>query len=208
MAEHVQKPIDYNHAIAWLGLQGKNKFGSHFTLHVEDLPVIHKLLIYFLKDSEMAFKHDINLQKGILLAGPIGCGKTSLMTLLKLYQPVKNRFVIKSCRDISFEFIKEGYDIIQKYSHRIINSNESIVYCFDDLGSENSLKFYGNECNVMAEILHSRYEFFIITNQLTHVTTNLSASEIEQCYGNRVRSRMREQFNLVAFDPKSPDKRK
>jgi hypothetical protein len=38
--------------------------------------------------------------------------------------------------------------------------------------------------------------------------TNLSASEIENAYGNRVRSRMRELFNLIAFDAVVSDKRK
>ncbi len=32
--------------------------------------------------------------------------------------------------------------------------------CFDDLGTEKNLKYYGNECNVMAEILLSRYDIF------------------------------------------------
>jgi hypothetical protein len=59
----------------------------------------------------------------------------------------------------------------------------------------------------MAEILLSRYEFYISHDMLTHLTTNLSATEIETMYGPRVRSRMREMFNLIAFDPKMKDKR-
>ena len=58
-----------------------------------------------------------------------------------------------------------------------------------------------------AEILLSRYDLFIHRRMLTHLTTNLSASEIEQAYGNRVRSRMREMFNLIAFDREAKDKR-
>ena len=34
------------------------------------------------------------------------------------------------------------------------------------------------------------------------------AEELEERYGNRVRSRMRELFNLIAFDTKAGDKRK
>ena len=34
------------------------------------------------------------------------------------------------------------------------------------------------------------------------------ASEIEQFYGNRIRSRLRESFNLIAFNNNSRDKRK
>lgn len=49
----------------------------------------------------------------------------------------------------------------------------------------------------MGEILLSRYELFTSQKMITHITTNLSANEIEQAYGNRLRSRMREMFNLV-----------
>ena len=82
-----------------------------------------------------------------------------------------------------------------------------IIFCFDDLGIEQPRKYFGNECNVMAEILLSRYELFVSKGIPTHVTTNLSASELEEKYGNRLRSRMREMFNLVAFDKNSKDKR-
>ncbi|WP_322348420.1 hypothetical protein [Marivirga arenosa] len=40
---------------------------------------------------------------------------------------------------------------------------------------------------------------------ITHATTNLIPTELENLYGNRVRSRMREMFNLIAFH--STDKR-
>ncbi len=58
----------------------------------------------------------------------------------------------------------------------------------------------------MAEILLSRYDLFVRNGILTHITTNLSASELELLYGSRVRSRLREMFNLVAFDRNSKDK--
>ena len=69
------------------------------------------------------------------------------------------------------------------------------------------MKYYGNDANIMAEILLSRYDLFIRQGMLTHATTNLSASELEAIYGNRLRSRMREMFNLIAYDKDSKDKR-
>ncbi|MDT8347935.1 MAG: ATPase, partial [Flavobacteriaceae bacterium] len=42
----------------------------------------------------------------------------------------------------------------------------------------------------------------------THITTNLNAEELEARYGSRVRSRLREMFNLISFDKASVDKRK
>lgn len=207
MEEQVQRSINYDKATAWLEMQGKKLYGGSFFVDPIDLPLIRKLLCYFLKDNVAAQLHGLNLNKGILLTGPVGCGKTSLMNLMRLYQPIKDRFIIKSCRDISFEFIKEGYDAIPKYSVLSFKNFEPVVYCFDDLGAENNLKFYGNECNVMAEILLSRYEQFVSRQLLTHVTTNLSASEIEKEYSKRVRSRMREIFNLISFRSEAKDKR-
>lgn len=64
----------------------------------------------------------------------------------------------------------------------------------------------------MGEILLSRYDSFCHPERSrktkTHLTTNLSASELEQCYGNRIRSRLRESFNLIAFSNHTKDKRK
>lgn len=142
-----------------------------------------------------------------MLTGPVGVGKTTLMQLLRNFSPPQQRHVMKSCRDISFEFIEEGYATIHKYSRQPSKKDKPPLYCFDDLGAENNLKYYGNECNVMAEILLSRYDLFVSRNIKTHITTNLSATEIEQHYGNRVRSRMREMFNLVSFDKNMKDKR-
>jgi DNA replication protein DnaC len=166
------------------------------------------LIAYFMKDETAAALYGLNLDKGILLAGPIGCGKTSLLNLLRLLQPAESRFIMRSCRDVSFEFIERGYSTIPKYSTLSFKNFEPLVYCFDDLGAENNLKFYGNECNIMGEILLSRYDQFISRKLITHLTTNLSATEIEAAYGNRVRSRMREMFNLLAFDKNRSDRRK
>lgn len=49
------------------------------------------------------------------------------------------------------------------------------------------------------------YEEFVENNSATHITTNLSASEIENTYGNRIRSRLRQMFNLIAFNKDAKD---
>lgn len=201
---------DYENALLWLQKWGKKQYGDHFTIYENDKPIIFQLISYFLKDESVAEKLEINLNKGILLSGPIGVGKTSIMNLMRLFESTKERFIMKSCRDVSFEFIKDGYEIIHKYSRQSFQSNTHIpkIYCFDDLGTENTLKYYGNECNILAEILLSRYDLFVSKNLITHLTTNLSATEIEEIYGNRVRSRMREMFNLISFDKDDKDKRR
>ena len=201
------KHYDYDDAMKWLENKGKEIYGLKFQILETDRPLIKKLLCYFLKDELLASQLHICLHKGILLTGPVGCGKTTLMSLIRFFDSSNNKFVIKSCRDVSFEFIRDGYETIHKYSHCSFHKMEHKTYCYDDLGTENNLKYFGNECNVMAEVLLSRYDLFVSRKLQTHITTNLSASEIESFYGNRVRSRMREIFNLISFDKNSEDKR-
>jgi DNA replication protein DnaC len=199
--------FDFTKCLTQIELIGQKLYHPTFKVFAEDYEIIFKLLVYFLKDSAGAEKYNILFRKGILLSGPVGCGKTSLMSILKLFQKPEERLILKSCRDISFEFIKEGYSVIHKYSKQSFKIEIPKVYCFDDLGTENNLKYYGNECNVMAEILLSRYDLFVSRQMITHLTTNLNSSDIEDIYGTRIRSRLREQFNLIAFDTNSKDKR-
>ncbi|MCA6422064.1 MAG: ATPase [Flavobacterium sp.] len=207
MNENVKSHYSYSEVINWLEAKGVELYGKKFKILETDHEIIYKLIAYFLKDEQACYQFNIDLEKGILLTGPIGCGKTSLINLMKYLTATEHKFFIKPCRDISFEFIQDGYQIIHKYSIGKLYQSEPRTYCFDDLGTENNLKYFGNECNVMAEILLSRYDLFISKKLQTHITTNLSATEIETHYGNRVRSRLREMVNLIAFEKTVLDKR-
>jgi hypothetical protein len=199
--------FDFTQCLASIESIGKKLYHPGFAVIADDYEIIYKLLIYFLKDSSEAGKHNLSFRKGILLSGPVGCGKTSLMNIIKFFQKPEERFILKSCRDVSFEFIQDGYSVIHKYSKLSFKNDTPRTWCFDDLGTENNLKYYGNDCNVMAEILLSRYDLFVSRSMLTHLTTNLNSSEIEELYGTRIRSRLREQFNLIAFSDSAKDKR-
>ena len=199
----------FEDCLAFLETKGKSIYGNHFKVDPVDYEIIFKLLVYFIRDRANARKYGINLRKGILLSGPIGCGKTSLMNLMRFYLPPEYRHIMKSTREVSFEFIQDGYSIIEKYAQRSFKKNGlPNSYCFDDLGVESNLKYYGNDCNIMGEILLSRYDLSISRKLVTHCTTNLNSTEIESMYGNRIRSRMREMFNLVGFSQSSMDKRR
>lgn len=201
------KVYDLQKCFAYLELQGKQTYGQSFKIYKEDKDVIEKLLIYAIKDKENALELGLDLNKGILLTGPVGCGKTSIMHLIKPFLNAKNDYKIKTTREVSFEFAKQGYDALQPYTQLLKNQSRLSGYCFDDLGAEQQIKHFGNDCNVMAEILMSRYEQFIENSTITHITTNLSASEIEKYYGNRLRSRLRQMFNLISFNSYATDKR-
>jgi len=204
--------IDFDECISFLNEQGKNILGESFVVDSTDYEIIYKVLVYTIRDVNNAKRHNIDLNKGLLLSGPIGCGKTSLMKLINLINPPKDRYQIKSCREVSYDFISNGYSALNNYSYLSFVNREGQkvprTWCFDDLGTENTLKYFGNDCNVMVEVLLSRYDLFISNGMKTHLTTNLKAKELEDIYGNRVRSRLREMFNLVSFEASSKDKRK
>lgn len=191
---------DFDKMLVYLNAKGKLLFGKKFQLADEDRDILFKLCNYFIKDVENCKKMDIDVHKGILLSGPVGCGKTSFMKLLRHIVPHQQPYKIIPARNIVFGFNHVGYKTIEDYG----NTN---YFCFDDLGVEPIGRHYGKDCNVMGEILLSRYDLFLEYHVKTHATTNLNAQELEERYGNRVRSRMRELFNLIAFDKGSADKR-
>jgi DNA replication protein DnaC len=205
--QNIQSQYNYEEVLEWLQKKGIELFGNSFKFHEEDNYVLYKLLAYFLKDDQACARFGVDLEKGILLSGPIGCGKTTLMTIMKCLPSAERKYSLKTCREVSFEFIQDGYEVIHRYSKGQLYQANPRNICFDDLGIENNLKYYGNECNVMAEVMLNRYDMFVSKQLVTHVTTNLSASEIEAAYGNRVRSRFRQMFNLIAFNKDTKDKR-
>jgi DNA replication protein DnaC len=195
-------------AIQFLEKRGRECYGDNFRIDAIDHPTIYALLVYFLRYEPEATRLGINLGKGLLLLGPIGCGKTSLMALIKRSVSMPGQdYTIRSCREITFEFMREDFGVITRYSNMSFENGAPKTYCFDDLGSENTLQQYGNSCNVMGEIIQSRYDLFVSCRMITHITTNLHANGIEHVYGDRIRSRMREMFNLISFDKNTRDKR-
>ncbi|WP_055436663.1 hypothetical protein [Lacinutrix algicola] len=203
LGEFDGKNVEYSFPkiLIYLNVKGKLLFGNHFKIYEEDHEILLKLCNYIIRD-EASCKHDgIDINKGILLSGPVGCGKTSIMRLLKFIVPFQRPYILTPSRNIVFGFNHIGYKTIEDYGCRQF-------FCFDDLGIEPKGRHYGKDCNVMGEILLSRYELFLKHKIKTHATTNLNAQELEDVYGNRVRSRMRQLFNLIAFDKNATDKRK
>jgi len=193
---------DFPKILIYLNAKGKLLFGDKFKIYEEDKDILLKLCSYFIKDKVNCKAYGIDLEKGILLSGPVGCGKTSLMKLLRYIVPLQRPYEMIPCRNVVFGFNCIGFKTIEDYGN-------TKFFCFDDLGIEAAGRFYGKDLNVMGEILISRYDLYKQTkhNLKTHVTTNLNAEELEKLYGDRVRSRMRELFNLIAFDERAVDKR-
>jgi len=200
--ENNVRHYDFKKCLQHIDEEGKKRYGQKFTIDKSDHKIIYQLLCFAIREEEQCANFGIDLNKGILLIGPVGCGKTSLLTLINDFMFKDQKYQVKSTLEIASEFNNEGFTIIHKYGFR------QKVFCLDDIGVEQNMKYYGNECNTIAEILLLRYDLFVNFGIVTHATTNLNAEELEKLYGARVRSRLRSMFNLISFPKTSNDKRK
>lgn len=210
--EKLSKPLVYPKVSALeLGIIIK-KFAESsvekFKIDETNKPIFKLLCQYFTQDPEFE-QEGYSLKKGIMLFGNIGCGKTTLMRLFQ--KNVTNDYVVKSCREVADAYAKNGSDALYLYSNTLdVYAHEhygqpKIGRCFDDLGTEKDKKHFGNELNVMEDILLNAYD-----NKMTgkiHLTTNLTGDEIGEVYGPRVKSRLREMCNIIAFPENAEDRR-
>jgi len=170
--------------------------------------ILNKLCQYFADDP--AFESgDYSLSKGIMLIGPVGCGKTFMMKMFS--SNPKASFSVIGCQAVSYEYAKDGIEAVMRHSaiKRCPDNRfgqDELATLFDDLGADTERKHYGDRVNAMNEILESRYR--LERHSMTHLTTNLDGPGIEEYYGLRTRSRCREMFNTFIFDTHSPDLRK
>lgn len=183
-------------------------YESFWSVDEENKLVVENLCHYFTDDPRFIG----DLKKGLLVVGGVGIGKSTLMAFFKRNQKASYRVI--SCREIESDFASDGEKSVRICSYNLpvaMNSDpfghQEIGFCFDDLGTEANAKHYGQEKNVMAEIILNRYDNNI-PYHCTHITTNLTAEEIKSQYGSRVTDRIREMFNVIKFPKTAKSRRK
>ena len=152
---------------------------------------------------------ELDINKGLIITGSVGTGKTLAM---KIFQRMGAHMNIISTRHIVREYMGDGVKILDKYGRKSfvlhpngeVDMKKHVTYCFDDmLLEEVNSKFYGNQQNIMAEILLDRYDMFKRCALQTYATTNADVKTLEANYGTRVRDRIREMCNFVSLTGKS-----
>ena len=164
-------------------------------LNEHNQKIIFALCQYFGKDE----KCPLDLNKGILLSGDCGIGKTSMMMnfyymgkhLVEKNQDPFMWFRVMNCNEIvtEFEGITDDDNDVSKFHKKMKNGD----FYFDDFGTERDASRYGKS-NLMREIIENRY---LDLSFKTYITTNLNSDEILQRYGKRVFDRLFEQFNYI-----------
>lgn len=178
------------------------------------------LCLYFARDPAFVEKClavgviEPSLEKGILLAGGIGRGKTTVMRVFQVNQ--RQVYFIKPASEIALQWRlaeKEAASFMDKYTYPFeLPSNDGDNFyqrfaglCIDDIGTEDLQNSYGNRSNVIADIIQSRYMAASVGPML-HLTTNMTMNALKEFYGSRVASRLRETVNIIEL--KGEDRRK
>lgn len=143
-------------------------------------------------------------QKGLLLWGAIGVGKSLLIKGLQRYYGKINRycfggsnrsvgFKLTSAAEIALLYAEKGMNGMVHYTDRSYMCHLAI----DELGREPlDAKHFGTGINVIQVILQLRYE--VRREFITFATTNLNPdTEFAGRYGDYISDRVKEMFNVI-----------
>lgn len=128
-----------------------------------------------------------NKGKGLLITGSCGLGKT---LIAKHILPLLIR---DSCRKVINIFTA------QELNTKIDEILKLHTIYIDDIGTESVSKIYGNVRCTFSELCDAAEQ----RGKLLMITTNLTASELEEKYGERTLDRLRAITKFVAFSGKS-----
>lgn len=176
----------------------QNKLGRKLVVNESNKHFITTLCYFLSKDTKFETELGFSFNKGLLIRGISGLGKTHLVRCLE--ENELNPILILSMIEITDEIKMQG-----EYE---INIGDKKVIYLDDVGTEEPLvNHYGTKITFFKNYI----ELIYLKNQnkaFNHlmISTNNSFSEIEDKYGFRVRSRMKEMFNIV--DVQGQDMRK
>jgi len=181
---------------------------SKFTLDKNSEKIVNKICEYATRNELFITDESVSFEKGILLMGKVGCGKTllfqSLVSVIRTFAGIKNGKI----ENMDANFIP-AYSMVEMFSIKgyemfgnelYFNNNKVTLMSdglfIDDIGSENIVSNFGNTTNVIGELILRRYD----KNKKTFATTNLDPKTLKSFYGDRVYSRLNEMCNFIVVD--------
>ena len=175
----------YRH-MAW---SSEKKFQKKFLLNENNRNLVAAVCFFLTQDPRFESELNFDLNKGLMIRGNAGVGKTHVVQCVQ-DNPL-NPILILSMIEIADEVRLEG-------EFKIELGENKIVY-LDDVGTEEAtVNHYGTKINFFKDFieqvyLRNQHKTF---NKLI-ISTNCSFAEIEEKYGFRVRSRMKDMFNVI-----------
>lgn len=183
------------------------------------LKQVQTLIAWSLCLPELGTQKSFSLNKGWLLIGSTGTGKTITCQILQHFFKLANvrysnaaqiktyfnhetqqdeKKIVHNELPLELMQIKDARQLVAEYTTEgqpiIDNYIKCCCLCIDDIGTEEEGNFYGTKKNVIAEILAGREQ----AHRLTFATSNLT--NFADKYDDRTISRMQSLFNVLVFD--------
>lgn len=167
----------------------KRREKTEFLIDKYNEPVIKQLYFYLKLDNSF----DGDLQKGVMLMGKYGCGKTIILeSIVVMYNTIIRELHIQ--RPL-LKFIKST-DLLETLKEKPIKSFSLFPLVIDEFGREpKQIMDFGNLRSPVIELLCERYDI----GAWTHGTTNFTLDTLyaENQYGRMTGDRLKSMFNFI-----------
>ena len=210
-----EKPFKTTALLLWnvfkttfVSIHGKEFVKSEFTTEN-----IAPLIYYFAQDPRFFECKNLselstpNFDKGILIVGTFGNGKTATMRVFeRIFRNIKGMsFKGYTANEVVTMFEKCNDDLIKAEFNNKVNLGQRY---FDDIKTERIASNYG-KVNIFKDIFETRYnnhlKTFVTCNYKEGFEGNVEVAleEFGEKYGGRVYDRLFEMFNVIEFKGKS-----
>lgn len=143
-------------------------------------------------------------QKGILLWGDIGSGKTTIIKGLQRYLAMINQLCygsnnrsicieIRSAAEVSLRYASEGMKALERWTER----SQAGHLAIDEIGREEISSHFGTTCNTIQTILQLRYEQRHTITTFGTTNIDMKSDEFTNRYGSYIFDRVKELFNVI-----------
>jgi DNA replication protein DnaC len=167
----------------------------NFVIDDNNEPIIKQL--YYFATNNPAFTGDLN--RGILLQGKYGCGKT---ILLETYSLLHNHVVRKFSLNYPVLLFFKSVELQEQIIKQSVNVFVRKPLIIDEFGRESkTVQDYGNITRPLSELLSLRSD----AGSLTHGTTNfiLNTLSSDEFYGGMIGDRLKTMFNFITLHGES-----
>ncbi len=149
-----------------------------------------------------------HLDRGLILCGGVGVGKTDIFAILNKYlrEYMRSNYAFSThvVWKQAGQFVKEGYSSFDEFETG--NRYFDELCLTDDTNGQPMREYvqhYGNKLLIGSEIIMMRYNSFKRAGFQTHFSTNATSDQLRDIYKERAFDRLIEMCNFIVFTGES-----